>query len=269
MVTLGGLQLSFHCSKWHRCVGDDRWALDWIWRFHHRRRFNLPFQELLSSHSISSQSWRTGLLLLLWQRCCLLGVQGEGEGGANSDGERESFALASQSLAESQALGCQRPVIFRSIGCRHFLQNIWTNKTSGARDTCCLFNSNSNFNPIPGQSKWWKSRAFRCDVLDTPQAYISRKKFLHKIGPWKFRANGHFGPNGAHLGPPGAQERPDTRSKCVVTMCPAKAGQSGAVGTKSVPLDTPRISRAPKRVFRGPNKNFLLVFSSWVVPYGL
>ena len=27
MVTLGGLQLSFHCRKWHRCVGDDRLSL--------------------------------------------------------------------------------------------------------------------------------------------------------------------------------------------------------------------------------------------------
>ena len=68
-----------------------------------------------------------------------------------------------------------------------------------------------------------------------PTSLYFKKKFPHKIGPWKFRASGHFGPNGALLGPPGAQERPDTRSKCVVTMCPTQADQSGAVGTKSGP----------------------------------
>ena len=47
-----------------------------------------------------------------------------------------------------------------------------------------------------------------------PTSLYFEKKFPHKIGPWKFRVNGHFGPNGALLGPPGAQERPDTRSKC-------------------------------------------------------
>ena len=77
------------------------------------------------------------------------------------------------------------------------------------------------------------SRAFRYDSLDTPQAYILRKKFPHKIGPWKFRANGHFGSNGALLGPPGAQERPDTRPKCVVTMSPTQVDQLAVVGTKS------------------------------------
>ena len=119
LVTLGIFHLGFSCRKWQKGVGDSWWPLDRIlsvpWR-----RFRLPFQEFFSPFSISPQSWRTGLLLLLWQRCSLLGVQGEGEGGANSDGERESFALASQSLAESQTLGCQRQVIFRRSGCRHF-----------------------------------------------------------------------------------------------------------------------------------------------------
>ena len=101
------------------------------------------------------------------------------------------------------------------------------------------------------------SRAFRCDALDTPQAYISRKKFPHKIGPWKFRASGHFGPNGALLGPPGAQERPDTRSKCVVTMCPAKAGQSGAVGTKSGPSGPSEDLWGPQKGHFGPKRSLL------------
>ena len=120
LVTLERFHLSFHCRKWQRGVGDNWWALDWIWSVHPWRRFNLPFQEFFSSFSISPQSWRTGLLLLLWRRCSLLGVHGEGKGGIDSEGERESFALASQSLAEGQTLGCQRQFIFRSIGCRHF-----------------------------------------------------------------------------------------------------------------------------------------------------
>merc|ERR1712192_109990 len=101
------------------------------------------------------------------------------------------------------------------------------------------------------------SRAFRCDSLDTPQAYILKKKFPHRIGRWKFRASGHFGPNGALLGPPGAQERPDTRSKCVVTMCPTQAGQSGAVGTKSGPPGPSEDLRGPQKVHFGPKRALL------------
>ena len=89
-----------------------------------------------------------------------------------------------------------------------------------------------------------------------PTSLYFEKKFPHKIGPWKFRASGHFGPNGALLGPPGAQERPDTRSKCVVTMCPTQAGQSGAVGTKSGPPGPSEDSGAPKRGISGQNGPF-------------
>ena len=111
MITLKGLPLNFHCRKWHRCVGDTRWALD----FHNWSFFNFPIQELHSSCGISSKSWRTGLLLPLRQSSSrLLGVHGEGEGGTQGDSEGESLALASQSLAEGQALGCQRQLIFRS-----------------------------------------------------------------------------------------------------------------------------------------------------------
>ena len=88
-----------------------------------------------------------------------------------------------------------------------------------------------------------------------PTSLYFEKKFPHKIGPWKFRANGHFGPNGALLGPPGAQERPDTRSKCVVTMCPAKAGQSGAVGTKSGPSGPSEDLRSPQKEHLGPKQS--------------
>ena len=111
MITLKGLPLNFHRRKWHRCVGDTRWALD----FHNWSFFNFPIQELHSSCGISSKSWRTGLLLPLRQSSSrLLGVHGEGEGGTQGDSEGESLALASQSLAEGQALGCQRQLIFRS-----------------------------------------------------------------------------------------------------------------------------------------------------------
>ena len=128
MITLKGLPLNFHCRKWHRCVGDTRWALD----FHNWTFFNFPIQELHSSCGISSKSWRTGLLLPLRQSSSrLLGVHGEGEGGTQGDSEGESLALASQSLAEGQALGCQRQLIFRSHT-RHLfwriseLRNFWS-----------------------------------------------------------------------------------------------------------------------------------------------
>ena len=49
------------------------------------------------------------------------GVQGEGEGGANGEGEVERHALAGQRLAEGQALGSQRGVTFAHFGL--FLNN--------------------------------------------------------------------------------------------------------------------------------------------------
>ena len=81
------------------------------------------------------------------------------------------------------------------------------------------------------------------------------------IGPWKFRVNGHFGPNGALLGPPGTQKGPDTRSKCVVTMSPTQADQLGAVGTKSGP---PGPSEVLKRTFFGQNGPFLPLFGRFL-----
>ena len=46
-----------------------------------------------------------------------------------------------------------------------------------------------------------------------PTSLYFEKKFPHKIGPWKFRANGHFGPNGALLGPRGPRKGRDALSK--------------------------------------------------------
>ena len=94
-------------------------------------------------------------------------------------------------------------------------------------------------------------------MLWTAHKPIFRKKFPHKIGLWKFRVNGHLGPNGALLGPPGAQERPDTRSKCVVTMCPTQAGQSGAVGTKSGPPGCSEDLRGPQKGHFGQKRTLL------------
>ena len=82
------------------------------------------------------------------------------------------------------------------------------------------------------------SQAFRCNGLDTPQAYILNEKDSQKMGPWKFRDwaqialfgpleilkgpdisqvsltpaghLGHFGPNLAHLSPQKGRNKPDT-----------------------------------------------------------
>ena len=90
-------------------------------------------------------------------------------------------------------------------------------------------------------------------MLWTPNKAIFKiKNVPHKIGPWKFRDQGHFGTKGALLGPPGAQKRPDTRSKCVVTMSSTQAGQSGAVGTKSGPPGPSEDLRGPQKGHFGP-----------------
>ena len=65
--------------------------------------------------------------------------------------------------------------------------------------------------------------------------------------PWYQAPSGH----------PGAQERPDTRSKCVVTMCPTQASQSGAVGTKSGPSGPSEDLRGPQKGHSGPKRALL------------
>ena len=81
-------------------------------------------------------------------------------------------------------------------------------------------------------------------MLWTPNKPIFETKNVpHKIGPWKFRYQGQI----ALFGPPGTQKGPDTRSKCVVSMSPSKADQSGAVGTKLGPS-------GPSEDLRGPQK---------------
>ena len=58
----------------------------------------------------------------------------------------------------------------------------------------------------------------------------------------------------------GLWKGPDTRSKCVVTMNPTKAGQSGVVGTRSAPLGSPRTSGTPKWVLSGPKRTLFACF---------
>ena len=62
------------------------------------------------------------------------------------------------------------------------------------------------------------------------------------------------------LGPPGAQKGLDTRSKCVVSMSPTQAGQSGAVGTKSAPPGPSQDLCGPKRGLSGPKRALFTCF---------
>ena len=68
---------------------------------------------------------------------------------------------------------------------------------------------------------------------------FAREGHLAKSGPsGPFKSlwgpqKGLLGPKQALLGALGAQKRPDTRSKCLVTMIPAQSDQLAPVGTKS------------------------------------
>ena len=64
---------------------------------------------------------------------------------------------------------------------------------------------------------------------------------------------GLLGPKKALLGALGAQKRPDTRSKCLVTIIPAQSDQLAAVWTKSGLSGSSKSLWAPKRAFRGQN----------------
>ena len=96
------------------------------------------------------------------------------------------------------------------------------------------------------------SKAFCCNALDTPQAYISNKKMSLTRGAKAKRAR--LAPKRPFWGPRrysegnGLPERADIRSKCVVNMSPTQADQSGAVGTK---FGLPGPSEGPKRGILG------------------
>ena len=67
---------------------------------------------------------------------------------------------------------------------------------------------------------------------------------------------GLSGPKLAHLGALGAQKRPNTRSKCLVTMIPTQSDQLAAIGTKSGPPGPSETLWGPNRAFWGQNGPF-------------
>ena len=71
-------------------------------------------------------------------------------------------------------------------------------------------------------------------------------------GPQK----GLLGPKQALLRALGARKRPNTRSKCLVTMIPAQSDQLAAVGTKSGPLGPSETLWGPNRAFWGQQGPF-------------
>ena len=79
------------------------------------------------------------------------------------------------------------------------------------------------------------------------------------FGPSKYLwdpQKGLSGPKLAHLGALGAQKRPDTRPKCVVTMILTQSDQSAAVGTKSGPSGPSESLWGPQKGLSGPNEPF-------------
>ena len=58
----------------------------------------------------------------------------------------------------------------------------------------------------------------------------------------------------------GLWKGPDTRSKCVVTMNPAQAGQSGVVGIKSASPGPSEDLQGPKRGLSGPKRTLFACF---------
>ena len=79
--------------------------------------FVFHLQEVLPALRVPPKGgWAS--LLLGCQGFLAPGVQSEGEGRPNVEGELESLPLAAQRLTEGQALGCQRGVSF--INCGHF-----------------------------------------------------------------------------------------------------------------------------------------------------
>ena len=99
----------------------------------------------------------------------------------------------------------------------------------------------------------------KCDVTMSPTQMTQSGAVGTKSGPpgpfedLRGPQKGNFGPKQALLGPPGAQKGLDTRSKCVVSMSPIQAGQSGAVETKFGPSGPPE---SPKRGISGQNGPF-------------
>ena len=66
-----------------------------------------------------------------------------------------------------------------------------------------------------------------------------------------------LGPKRALLGPLGARKRPNTRSKCLVTMIPTRSDQLAAVGTKSGPPGPSGSLWGPQKALSGPKRALL------------
>ena len=84
-------------------------------------------------------------------------------------------------------------------------------------------------------------------------AKVDDKKFAQKNRLCKFRDFAQialFWP----LGRVRTLKGPDTRSKCVVTICLTPAGHSGAVGTKSGPLGPYKDLLGPQKGLSGPKR---------------
>ena len=89
---------------------------------------------------------------------------------------------------------------------------------------------------------------------------FAREGHLAKSGPsGPFKSlwgpqKGLLGPKQALLGALGAQKRPDTRSKCLVTMIPAQSYQLAAIGTKSGPSGPSKSLWGPQKGLLGPKQ---------------
>ena len=113
----------------------------------------------------------------------------------------------------------------------------------------------------PGTQKGPNTRS-KCVVTMSPTQMSQSGAVGTKSGPQgpfedlRGPQKGHFGPKRALLGPPGAQKGPNTRSKCVVSMSPTQADQSGQWGPNLVPRGPPRTSEGLKRGILGQNRPF-------------
>ena len=85
----------------------------------------------------------------------------------------------------------------------------------------------------------WDVGRLQPDALKVNTLIRNAIKILQKIWPWR---------------------GPDTRSKCMVTMNPTQAGQSGAVGTESASPGPSEDLQGPKRGLSGPKRTLFACF---------
>ena len=104
----------------------------WLWQtggFHVIRDFTFLLQEFSLSLNIPPQGWGAWLFLLgyfhIWRSSLHTGVQVEGEGGAEGDGESDGLPHTGQRLAKFQALGQQSRVTSTHKRSRHLHRLEW------------------------------------------------------------------------------------------------------------------------------------------------